>query len=356
MRWLRFCGRRARELLLLSMAAFAVPAAGQPITTTPGGDEYRPTIDQHTVQKGDTLWDLSARYAGSPWHWPRIWSYNPEITNPHWIYPGDLVRFQPSDQPLPHLAQLASSERELPEEQEPAEEVIEEADVAPEPRRAPRPSREQLSLFVSPKELAESGTLTNSISDKILLTPPDDVFITFPEGQRHASGQRYMVYRTVQEVKHPRTHKRYGYMTQITGFATMQGSAESNIARAKLTDAMVEIERGQRVAPLMKLPSLQQQPTTSDRHLEGVVLAVQPGEQMAGQRQIVFVDLGASSGLKSRNRLVVYTDRDPLHPKTRLPPTPIANLMVIDVRDNAATCIVQSALREIEPGLIVKTP
>src|ERR1035437_9153443 len=48
---------------------------------------------QHRVEKGDTLWDLSQKFLGSPWYWPKVWSYNPEIANPHWIYPGNEVRF-----------------------------------------------------------------------------------------------------------------------------------------------------------------------------------------------------------------------------------------------------------------------
>ena len=51
--------------------------------------------DVHVVQPGDTLWDLSSKYLNSPWVWPRVWSYNPHITNPHWIYPGQVVRFHP---------------------------------------------------------------------------------------------------------------------------------------------------------------------------------------------------------------------------------------------------------------------
>src|SRR5215471_14225181 len=47
----------------------------------------------HTVVRGDTLWDLSQHYLGTPWYWPKVWSYNPEIANPHWIYPGNQVRF-----------------------------------------------------------------------------------------------------------------------------------------------------------------------------------------------------------------------------------------------------------------------
>src|SRR5262249_54215149 len=50
--------------------------------------------DTHTVRRGDTLWDLSSRYYKNPYNWPRVWAYNPQIQNPHWIYPGDRVRLR----------------------------------------------------------------------------------------------------------------------------------------------------------------------------------------------------------------------------------------------------------------------
>ena len=47
---------------------------------------------QYVVRKGDTLWDISAKFLTKPWRWPELWEINKHIENPHLIYPGDLLR------------------------------------------------------------------------------------------------------------------------------------------------------------------------------------------------------------------------------------------------------------------------
>ena len=67
--------------------------AGRPSYTMGQGGAFSGVVpDSYTVKHGDTLWAICDTYFQNPYQWPRIWSYNPQIQNPHWIYPGDQVK------------------------------------------------------------------------------------------------------------------------------------------------------------------------------------------------------------------------------------------------------------------------
>jgi hypothetical protein len=359
-----------RRLLAVSILLIAVPATGQDAGEG-GGTSSAPLVDSHVVEKGDTLWDLCARIMNDPFAWPKVWSYNPEITNPHWIYPGDIVRFYPTDQLLPSQTELIADSREMPGEEVAEPEEPEEVAAATEAARpavetisapvtartGPRRVNRFVGLFVTPKELAEAGTLTNAAEDKILFSQRDLVYVTFPKDRaRPKAGERYMVYRTLGKVVHPVSSDTVGYMTQVTALASVE-NVEDAVTRVRLDQTVVEVERGQYLAPLVADIMGEVTPKSTKAKIGGVVLAVQfDGGVVAGEQQVIFVDKGTRDGLGRGDQLVLVTQGDPLTGRSRdMPFTEVARAMVVQVNDTASTCVVTDSRREIEPGTAFRT-
>jgi len=72
--------RTVFAVAMLTVATYAL--AVEPAGTHP---------DTYVVRKGDTLWDIAGRFLQKPWLWPEIWQANPQVANPHLIYPGDVL-------------------------------------------------------------------------------------------------------------------------------------------------------------------------------------------------------------------------------------------------------------------------
>ena len=198
--------------------------------------------------------------------------------------------------------------------------------------------------------------MVNAVDDKILLSARDSVFVNFPGGDKPKAGSRYLLYRTLGRVVHPLTGKKYGYMTQITGVASMQ-SQERAVSRARIDTAVTEVERGHFVTPLVDDPFTEVKPKPTAKEVEGVVLAVEfDGGVVAGEEQVVFIDKGTNEGLERGNLLNVVSPGDPLTGRHEgLPETIIGRLVILAANDNASTCLVVNAVREIEPGTKVVT-
>jgi hypothetical protein len=85
------------RVALVTAVLFAFPY-GLPAKTPEASEKNFPeTGIYHTVQKGDTLWDISNKYFGSPLIWPDLWQKNSQLPNPHWIYPGQILRLYMKD-------------------------------------------------------------------------------------------------------------------------------------------------------------------------------------------------------------------------------------------------------------------
>jgi len=330
------------------------------VRTAPPGQEQAPG-QVHTVEKGDTLWDLSSKYLGSPWYWPKVWSYNPQIANPHWIYPGNQVRFFPGNgEETPARAEpVAGDEDELQ-----AGEAIANDDEIQVVRLAIQAKTKEIVLkdgFATPKEIEAAGTIIGSFAESEMLSVPDIVYLDFKDRSAVQVGASYLVYRTVGEVRHPRTGRFLGYQTQILGTVKVNRTSEPKV-RAVLDRALDEIRRGDRIGPAKERLYETVSPVASTVNLQDLTVVAQldPSITIAGEWVRVLVDAGSTQGVQAGNVFSVIRQSDPItsgvgvdpsaNQDHSLPVEEVGRCMAVDVRETVTTCLLVRAFREVVVG------
>jgi LysM repeat protein len=333
---------------------------GQVRTAPPGPDQAPSTV--HTVEKGDTLWDLSSKYLGSPWYWPKVWSYNPQIANPHWIYPGNQVRFFPGNgEETPARAEQVASGDE--DELQAGEAVANDEEIQVV-RLAIEAKTKEIVLkdgFATPKEIEAAGSIVGSYAESEMISPPDVVYLDFKDRSAVQVGASYLVYRTVGEVKHPRTGKFLGYQTQILGTVKVNRTSEPKV-RAVLDRALDEVRRGDRIGPAKERLFESVAPVANAVTLQNLTVVAQldPSLTLAGEWVRVLVDAGSAQGVQAGNVFSVIRQTDPItsgvgvdpsaNQDTSLPVEEVGRCMAVDVRETVTTCLLVRAFREVVVG------
>jgi hypothetical protein len=347
------------------------PGRPSKVTIPPGqgGRESAPG-EVHTVERGDTLWDLSQKYLGSPWYWPKVWSYNPEIANPHWIYPGNNVRFFPGGEEVPSRVEAGVGPTEIATDTDITESVEMEADgeslvqltgkIGYEPKAARSVMRQ---AFVTTRELDEAGRIEGSSSGAEMLSTPDTVYLRFKRKADAKLGDRYVVFHTVQEVKHPVTGKSVGFLTDFVGAVNVMRLGD-NYVTARITDTWDAISRGDMVGPFGEKMVEQVVARRNEKELKGVVVtALVPYLSMTAEHQFLVIDRGSSDGVQVGNTFTITRQGDPARQevlelelpnrKPKAAPLPEENIglcMVTEVKDRTSNCVLTLSLQEIGPG------
>jgi hypothetical protein len=373
-------------LVLAPALAVAQAAPGVGGTPAPVEDPPPPEampeapVETHTVQRGDTLWDLSARYLNSPWYWPKVWSYNPEIGNPHWIYPGNVIRFRRAMPQQPGASPQAEPAQD-PEEDAEAKRELEWLSVADMEKPQHYGDRDDVTVggpyrigyqprgsvrlrqisFVTPGQLADSGTITGAFEDKLLLTVYDPISVSFREGVSVRPGATYMLYQTEGPVRHPVTGDLFGYKSRVLGAAKVI-ALEPGGARLEVTQAFEPIDRGTLVATWSEAVTPRAvRPRPNRSSMSGFIVAThQQILSAVGEHAVVFVDRGRTDGVEEGNLFTVVRAGDPFRRdsmehvregwNSTLPTQDVGLLMVVDTQETASAALVVRSMRELHIG------
>jgi hypothetical protein len=327
--------------------------AGEGAETAEG--ETPPSVGEtHAVKAGDTLWDLCAKYLNSPWYWPKIWSYNPQITNPHWIYPGNELRFYPSDENLPTNVEVAKT-TEIPDEdlsvpgELDADELVKSTGNINVGRVPPDSVWTTLVGFISAEEQEQAGQIVNAEEETIMLADYDRVYMKLKQSGK--KGDRMAVYRLTREIEHPVTGDDIGYALEIVGGVEVIDTSPV-VATGQVAQAFRPIERGDYVGKWPEYFGQRVSPVQNTAEAQGyIVETVTDILGMIGEHHLVFIDRGRSHGVQRGNIFRVVARGDLYTRDTDdLPNEEVGQIMVLDVQEDASTAIVTYALRELAVG------
>jgi hypothetical protein len=317
---------------------------------------------QHTVSRGDTLWDLSTKYLGSPWYWPKVWSYNPEIANPHWIYPGNTVRFFQTGEEVPTQVEVG---------QQPSAPDVEEGSMVADEDRVvvtgqlvyKNRSAQSLALpaLVTAGEIEASGQIVGSFSEMQMLTAPEAVYVRFNDGHTPKLGETYVVFRPGEELTHPVSGESVGFYTRIMGEVKVVRAERGGLATMQIVRSFDEIERTDLIGPSGEPLVRQVAARPADREvLGGMIVSQSPGYRtLAGQNSVVVIDRGSEQGVKVGNVFTFWRQHDgisaaaffnPSAIDDQYPRETVGQCIAADVKSRATLCLVSAALRELIRG------
>ncbi|MGR8931845.1 MAG: LysM peptidoglycan-binding domain-containing protein [Gammaproteobacteria bacterium] len=257
--------------------------------------------DQYTVVKGDTLWDISGKFLEHPWRWPELWRNNPQIKNPHWIYPGDRLYFSyVNGEP-----QLSFS---------PGEGNGDEPDLTPRIRISdvekpiPMIPSNAISQFltspkvVSAEEIAQAPYVLAIADEHLVGGTGDRIYvrsITDPQGLG------YTVYREGKPYIDPVTNEVLGYEALYVADTLIEKPGDPATLRVLKSNS--EIRRGDRLMLSVEGGlALNYFPRPPEQPIIGSILSVMGGVTRIGQHDIVVIDKGTVDGLEVGHTLDIY--------------------------------------------------
>ena len=320
--------------------------------------------EEYVVQVGDTLWDIAATFLRDPWYWPEVWYVNPQVENPHLIYPGDVLALVTIDGQQRITTVRGSTYRLSPS-----------ARITPLTESITSIPYEQIAAFLSKGLVLEKNQIDQlpyilaTRGDHMMASAGNDIYIR--GGQPSPNGTQFSVVHVGDELVDPDNNDVLGYQGIYVGEgAQSRGGDPATVA---LTDTTREALEGDRLVPETVDIPLNFFPKAPDIEINGRIISVVDGVSLIGQYQVVVLNRGARNGLAPGDVLTVFQAGEVVRdryaggsfigssritggPKVTLPDEAAGTIMVFKVYDRIGYALVMEATSDIHVLDAVRNP
>ena len=279
----------------------------------------------YTVVKGDTLWDISEKFLMEPWRWPGIWKGNPQIENPHLIYPGDIISLSYDEAGNPVLSTVSTDlmQTDLPTmatQQTGSGRVVK---LTPNIRVHKRDAAIQaipissiknflINIKVASKDEIDSWPYVLSSSNQRIINATDNTIYVRDLNKADAQNRFFSIYRKGKAYTSPNKKNKFlGYEAVYVGSAEMVKAATTpdGVTTMKVTSTVKEVLFGDRLVAQTKDKGgfisefIPRQPYSK---VDGRIISVYGANTQISKYMIVTLDVGEVEGLEAGNVLAIY--------------------------------------------------
>jgi len=287
-----------RVAVLIASLALAFPALADTVQLQDNVPE------RYVVVKGDTLWDISARFLKTPWKWPEIWKLNKEeIRNPHWIYPGDVVRLIMVDgeprlvlEEGPRFGETVKLSPKV--RSEPI--ILKESGIPSVPIEAIRPLLSQ-SAIGTVDQLQKAPRILGSADERVLFAKGDRVYASKGD-DLVTDWQVVRLGRALKSPDHPKEVLAYELVHLGSAHTIKTGDPQT----VEITSDQQEILERDRLLPAVDETTPHYVPHAPATSINAKVVAALNGSLYAGAWTTLVLDKGKQDGLEEGNVLALY--------------------------------------------------
>lgn len=349
-------------LKLTAAPAFAALALLAAPNAQAASCEFLPNApDQHTVVRGDTLWDISGKFLQYPWCWPQVWGLNrDQIRNPHWIYPGQIVYFDRTAGRLrlgsPTALGGSPNVRLLP--------GIRTEGLGADAIPAIAASRIEpfLSqpLAIEENQLDDTPRIVAAQEGRVFLGKNDTAYV---QGDLQG-GTSFQAFRPGKPLTDPETKAILGFEAAYLGTLKLRraAGAENEAHAFTVISSKEEMGVGDRLLPVPPTPIMNYMPHPPQSPVAARIVSIYGGVTHAGQSQVVSINRGKNDGIDIGTVLELsrygQSIQDPADKsKTiKLPDEQYGSLFIFRIFNRIAYGLIMQVTDTVQVGDVARSP